>query len=283
LHCTGSRLGVTPFGLYPKECIHGVRSGSVLTNEKDHVVVTHPDFPNEIERIPRCKKHNSYKKKSSNDVGVVNGDGWQQYVKYQTNNITEFLGMWIVPDAPADFAAGVLFTFTGLQNIDWVPPNADPKGPFDIIQPVLQYGYSEAGGGTFWSMASWYVTLDSDVYYSRLTPISSKVTMFGNMTKIGGDSWFIDSVDTSTNTHSSLTVTESILESQPWAYVTLEVYDIFACNEYPTDTIPYSNLELYVLGKQVSPAWVIGTNGQVPPICNSSISLASPYAVTIHF
>ena len=42
-----------------------------------------------------------------------------------------------------------------MQNIDWVPPDNGPKGKFDIIQPVLQYGPSSAGGGKFWSISSW--------------------------------------------------------------------------------------------------------------------------------
>ena len=47
-----------------------------------------------------------------------------------------------------------LFLFIGAQNIDWIPPASGPKSKFDIIQPVLQYGVSGAGGGEFWSISS---------------------------------------------------------------------------------------------------------------------------------
>jgi len=61
------------------------------------------------------------------------------------SNVSALLGQWTVPDAP-DEGGATLFTFTGLQNIDWVPPQPQPTQSFDIIQPVLQYGSSSAGG-----------------------------------------------------------------------------------------------------------------------------------------
>jgi len=236
----------------------------------------------QIRRIPRCKRYNLTEDKHSN-LKLIDGDGWQQYVKDEINNITAFLGKWIVPAKPSNFAAGVLFTFTGLQNIDWVPPNPDPTGPFDIIQPVLQYGESDAGGGLYWSMASWYVTLNTDVVFSTLKQVDSGVVIFGNMTKLDSDTWFIDTVDTSTNDHTSITVSRSILVTQPWAYVTLEVYDIFSCDNYPTGSIPYTDLQIFALDKLITPQWEIGKAGQNPPICDSSIVVKDAATVSIAF
>ena len=51
--------------------------------------------------------------------------------------------------APATRSRQTIFLFNGIQNTG---------ANFGILQPVLQYGSSAAGGGAFWSIASWYVT-----------------------------------------------------------------------------------------------------------------------------
>lgn len=101
------------------------------------------------------------------------GEGWQAYTKQNAGNVTSFLGNFNIPAAPTSYNGQTLFFFTGMQNIDWVPPETRPSESFDIIQPVAQYGPSSAGGGNFWSMASWYVTLGLGTVYSKVvSPIS---------------------------------------------------------------------------------------------------------------
>ncbi len=95
-------------------------------------------------------------------------DGWQVWSAFNNINnatFTAFLGSFNVPDDPgwSESEGGILYMFTGLQNDNWVPiPNEWNTPPyFDIIQPVLQYGPdSSSGGGNYWALASWYVTLD---------------------------------------------------------------------------------------------------------------------------
>ena len=50
------------------------------------------------------------------------------------SSLTGFTGTWTVPDAPAVYTGQTVFLFTGLQSSDWVPPDAGPKGKFDIIR-----------------------------------------------------------------------------------------------------------------------------------------------------
>ena len=108
------------------------------------------------------------------------------------------------------------FLFTGMQNINWIPPQPHPGTPFDIIQPVLQvshmhthahthtrthahahankhhatstdarsmvkYGPSAAGGWDYWAIASWYVTLTDDVVYSDIQTVQSGDVIFGTL------------------------------------------------------------------------------------------------------
>jgi len=212
------------------------------------------------------------------------GDGWQQYVHQNAGNVTALLGQWTVPVAPSEDEQ-TLFTFTGLQNIDWVPPQPDPTGPFDIIQPVLQYGASSAGGGDYWTVASWYVTLGTDVVYSDLVQVSPGDVIFGNMTLLSTGTWYINGVDLQSGVQSPLTISRSLLDSQPWTYVTLEVYDVDDCGQYPPSgtPIPFSKLQLFLSGKEVTPQWSVGVQGQQPPVCSSSITVSDPATVTIYF
>jgi hypothetical protein len=68
-----------------------------------------------------------------------------------------------VPAVPASDVGQTIFLF-----------NAIEPGTFNaIVQPVLQYGPSAAGGGSFWAVASWYISSSNEVFFT--TPISVEV------------------------------------------------------------------------------------------------------------
>jgi hypothetical protein len=50
-----------------------------------------------------------------------------------------------------------------------------------IIQPVLQWGSSAAGGGPYWAIASWFVG-GAHTVYSELKIVNAGDTILGNMT-----------------------------------------------------------------------------------------------------
>eukprot|EP01084_Bolivina_argentea_P283665 485898_1 len=283
---------MTPFGGWLKECVHTVKAGSHIVNYDDHFMVINDE---KQYKIQRCKTPNPYwtsKKDTINSTQATFGEGWQAYIKQnsESNDISSFLGNWTVPPLPTKPSEiEVLYTFTGLQNIDWVPPEIPPLNrSFDIIQPVLGYGARSAtGGGSFWSIASWYVTLGIDVIQSEIIKVEPGDIIFGNMTKINNNgTWYIDSVNMNNGQHTDFTVSRSILVSQPWIYVTLEVYDIWSCSEYPLkSTIPYTNLYATNGNKPFVFNWKIESNPITPPICNESMTVDNNDGtdVTIYF
>ena len=105
--------------------------------------------------------------------------------------IDSFLANWNVPSLPIKpTEIEVLYTFNALQNNDWVPPEI-PITPFEIIQPVLGYGKRSAtGGGSFWSIASWYVTLFDDVIQSTIIKVEPGNKIFERFYHIPGFSLF---------------------------------------------------------------------------------------------
>lgn len=58
--------------------------------------------------------------------------------------LTEFSTEWVVPEEPTEKEDQIIFYFPGLHEVA-------------ILQPVLQWGKSAIGGGSFWNVASWYV------------------------------------------------------------------------------------------------------------------------------
>jgi hypothetical protein len=93
----------------------------------------------------------------------------------------------------------------------------------------------------------------------------------GNMTKVGADAWYINTVDVTSQINSAITVSRPILATQPWICtsrllrflfssfvfhfrfsffvlrvdVTLEAYGIYDCSLLPTGTVPFTKLQLY--------------------------------------
>lgn len=61
--------------------------------------------------------------------------------------ISSFATTWKVPAAPTTNHQQTIFLFNSIE----------PASGNAILQPVLQYGPSAAGGGSYWAVASWYV------------------------------------------------------------------------------------------------------------------------------
>jgi hypothetical protein len=145
----------------------------------------------------------------------------------------------------------------------------------NIIQPVLQFGTSEAGGGTYWAMASWYVDSNGNAYYSQLTKTLTAHGIQGNMVRSTTNKvWTISTIDTNTNQATTLNIATNTTE--PYTFVTLEVYSVANCGEYPTGSDTFSNL---VFRPAFTPSWSPVT----APGCDEGVTVNSPTSVTIKF
>jgi len=273
--------GLTPGGYRHKSCCHHVPSGSTVV-EDEHGIITVRPLNADAYLLPKCRypRLSRVSPKSENGSKPGEVEGWHVYTKQNVGgNLNAFLGQWNVPDVPQGDDDQTIFMFTGLQNIDWVPPNPGPNSAFDIIQPVLQYGPSEAGGGSYWTLASWYVPLQGDsAVWSDLINVNAGDNIFGNMTLVSSANWYINSLDTTSNQKTDMTISRPRLKTQPWAYVTLEVYDLYECDDYPTQPVNFNNLQLFVSGKQQQFQWQAI---QADPSCNQLVTINSPSNVTI--
>jgi len=228
---------------------------------------------------------------SASSPNQFDAEGWQVYAafnNYWNKSFDSFLGFWNVPDAPAYWPFNgtdqhVIYLFTGLQSDNWIPFNPVVPVLFDIIQPVLQYGYSDPnGGGAFWGLASWFVTLDGSTLWSDLEHVQEGDKIFGNMTRTGFNSWYIGATVLNSVAETSLTISDVRLISQPWAYVVLEVYAVYQCNEFPTESVVFDGLMLFEGKKHVKPWWQL-YRGQTPQVCTENIVRNSTEVITINF
>jgi len=261
-------LTLTPFGYISKKCVFYVPEEQFVEDLQSLSVIKNLATDEVVKVVKPCST--PIQKRTTEFP-----EGWSAYVYAQaTASIKQYNGSWIVPAAPGDQESQVLFLFTGLQNSYDL---ADVAGVTNIIQPVLQWGQSEAGGGEYWALASWYVDSNDNAYYSKLTAANAVKPgdrIQGNMYyTLASKVWIIESIDETTHTPTTLKIATNTTE--PYAFVTLEVYNVDSCQDYPTGTVPFTHLAF----DHFTPSW----STEATPGCGEKVSVGSATAVTITF
>jgi len=267
-------MTLTPFGYMPAECVHGVEDGANIDPLEDgHLLVR--SF-GKMSLIPPCHTNlHVLNRASKNRASLPNG--WAAYANWNTpSEVTSYLGTWAVPPRPTDQDVQTLFLFTGLQNAFFDFEVASPQQTVSIIQPVLQWGPSEAGGGSYWSIASWYVTSTGQAVYSTLQQVKSGDVIFGNMS-ISGSKWDIITTDATTRVSTAIHVNPQA--SEMWAFVTLEVYNVQSCGDYPNGSTEFKSLMLRSKNNRLTPSWSVATQ----PGCNEAVQIVNSADVKVKF
>jgi hypothetical protein len=214
-------------------------------------------------------------------------NGWLSYTAAKVQGTFDaFNGSFSVPDEP-EWSPEQLYIFTGLQNVNWIPKvDPDPEGVFDIIQPVLQY---PGDWGLYWSVKSWYVTLDSSALVSPEVRTAPGDTVLGLMYRTDDTSgWAVSSVVNGKAT--TIKPDTPRLTSQPWAYTTVECYgcDDTAgkgnCATLPTKPCDFTGMALTSGGKSVEVDWAANPQPSHDVKCKTlSVDIQSSEAVTYNF
>ncbi len=163
--------------------------------------------------------------------------GWIAFTHFSNRGapLRSFKTTWRVPPAPRTQRRQTIFLFNGLQN----------DGPnHGILQPVLQWGVSAAGGGPYWSVASWYVTARGQAFHTPLVRVEPAQLLTGEMTL----------VEEGRGRHSYASELRGIprtrllvknLRELFWATESLEAYGITRCSDYPADSgVPFTEISL---------------------------------------
>ncbi len=227
------KLVLTPGGYRPESKVHEMKPGESLRVSNGHMQKIGP------------------KGAVLEDYGEVQGtrtvptgtkplaDGWISYASWTRpagTLIDSFTTTWTVPPAPATDHGQTIFLFNGIQNAGF------------IFQPVLQWGPSAAGGGSYWTITNWYVDgPGGDAWWtSPLLTVTTGDTLTGIMTRTGtgptpGNYDYISQFQGK----SAVDLVMTNIPELYWFIETLEVYDVQSCSDYPnTDFTQFSNIEI---------------------------------------
>jgi len=258
-----SELVLTPFGYLPKHCVHHVDESEVVETVGNQVHITNSNGTKKT--FPSCSQP-----AQKRGVQQQPPTGWAAYAYYQVSSgFGSFNGLWSVPPNPSSNVGQTLFLFTVFTNAF----DGDPQET--IIQPVLQWGPSEAGGGAFWGIASWFVGA-GNAFHSDLKPTSAGNAIYGTMTQLSDGRWQINTFDRTSGASVSLTTQVAIKE--PYAFVTLEVYGVKDCTNYP----PQGIVHFTGLSLNTGPAQWKAVNVD-PGFCSELVTVNDPSSVTITF
>ncbi|HEX6751665.1 MAG TPA: hypothetical protein VF092_30510 [Longimicrobium sp.] len=170
------------------------------------------------------------------------GSGWIAYTYWNNGTgqpLTSFRTTWEVPPAPSVASGQTIFLFNGIQNYG---------ANYGILQPVLQWGPSGAGGGPYWSVASWYVTSGGQAFHTNLVRVNPGDTLVGVMTLTAQQGRAFSYVSLFEGIAGTTLPVANIAELL-WCNETLEAYSISNCANYPnTASTALRRIELRTSG-----------------------------------
>ena len=215
-NATPTSKGVlTPFGYRDAANVHFVPPGYNLTTMPDGHIRMENSVTGARVDFPIVEE----------SVVPFTDNGWITYASWlnQTGSpVKSFTTTWTVPPAPSSYDGQTLFQFNSIE----------PTSETAILQPVLQYGPSAAGGGKFWAVASWYVT-GNQAYFSSLVTVSAGQSLTGVIKFVGKTAKKFDYTCEFTGISATNFSTNQIAQLT-WCTETLEVYGVDLCSEFPS-------------------------------------------------
>jgi hypothetical protein len=223
-----------PGELIRPDCVHDVPNGASidLANSEhqgddvilDGQVIAHYEACPEDPIDTRTLGSQNQRDPGPTGNGWVEASQWLVSLK-SGDNLDVIEGFWIVPSPPKTNGA-TIFLFNGVE----------PANGSNIMQPVLQYGGSKAGGGNYWAIASWLV--GNNAYFSPLESVNPGDLLFGFTEQTGNSGgklhYLVKASDIATGAYSSLGVSSTGIQWN-WAFAgVLEAYNVTSCSEYPT-------------------------------------------------
>jgi hypothetical protein len=253
----------TPHGLHHRTCVFDVGSDAQIELDGTVTLADSSSF-----KIPDCLYPPKVPPRTEGVTPTTpTTNGWVEDTYWVSPGwIKEIKANWTVPADPPTKSGQIVFFFPSIE------PSVSAPSP--IIQPVLQWGVSAAGGGPYWAIASWYCNTAPGVcIHSTLTQVKAGDALYGSVsgsscTSAGVCTWTTTTKDLTTSVSHVLTAkdTHSFFYAQGGV---LEAYNITSCGNYPATTpLEYTNVYLYdSLGHVLTPSWKAGYYNPLPS-CN---------------
>jgi hypothetical protein len=249
---------LTPEGMMAKSQVHFIEEGFALRIENGHILKVDAktgspaeDF-GELKQDPERFNLNREPAAVSDKNRVPEVQGWIAYAYWSNPSsstpITSFTTDWVVPSVPSKQGSQTIFLFNGMQD--------GTTSTSYIVQPVLQWGPSAAGGGKYWAITNWYVT-SSQAFFGSLVSVSTGTSLSGVMTEtaVSGSKYSYNSTFTG---YPSTSVKVSNVPQAFWAAETLESYDVTnTSTEYPPNVdLAMTSINLLEGSTHPSISWV---------------------------
>jgi hypothetical protein len=232
-------LVLTPGGWRPRTQVHRVEHGHHISGKGGRLRIIETATGTVVKDLGEASKQKRARpggQPGSGDAPLpdyswIENTGWSNT---GATPIAYFSTTWVVPPAPASNDGQVVFLFNGLEQNG---NGAAPQGPY-ILQPVLQWGLSYAGGGAYWSITNWYVgPPGSTALYKPLINVNPGDVLQGVMT-LTGQSGTEFSYQSSFIGYPAADLTVTDIDELTWACETLECYGpnqtgLTQCSDYP--------------------------------------------------
>ena len=239
---------LTPGGYRHRSLVHYVPHGHRVRRRKQQIQLVHRSTRRIIAR---------------HDVSAPNapipglGSGWITFAAWQntaSGAISQFATQWTVPDDPSRGDTGqTIFLFNALQN----------PGRTNLLQPVLQWGTSQAGGGSFWTISNWYIDTSGHVCHSDCLPVLPGQVLVA-IISLGQKSNGLFSYVVSFQGYPTLDLTITNIEELVYAAATLEAYEIGDRKDYPPVAFTaMTNIAIAAGGTTPTLNWSVQNNSTV--------------------
>jgi hypothetical protein len=185
---------------------------------------------------------------------VAGTGGWiEDAERTNPKGIKSMTATWVVPPAPVGRHGQTVFFFPALE----------PTSGAKIVQPVLQWGTSKAGGGAYWGISSWTGPINGNYYTSTLRQTSAGHKIIGSMqgSSCSGDvcgAWTVTTDDATACISTTLKTTGNGAVFN-WVFGgVLEAYNITGCPDYPNNTsTTFTSVYAYnMAGALTAGAWL---------------------------
>ena len=278
---------LTPAGLMPKSKTHFIAPGTELMVAGNHLQQVDAvsrkvlqDFGPVTTTQDPIHSINTGIEQSFSSVEPAAVNGWAAYTYWSNPNtakpITSFTTKWVVPAVPKTQGAQTIFLFNGMQD-------GETASSY-IVQPVLQWGSSAAGGGKYWAITNWYVS-SANSYYGTLATVTAGTSLTGVMTETGTTGSNYNYTSSFTGYPAAQNITVSNVPEAYWAAETLEVYSVTKAAQYPNQTsMPFSSIQILQGTANAAITWtpVAATKTALPKAVVNSNSSPNG-SVTIDF
>jgi hypothetical protein len=254
-------LVLTPGGYKPASKVYKVKRGQYLSGKGNRL--SRVDLSSSASALSGIKPHlpgelSLLSQQLTGPAPVTHREGWLAYAIWTNTRIpaiTEFTASWIVPQPPAEKSNQTIFIFIGMQNMDF------------ILQPVLQWGESAAGGGQFWSIGNWYTDgNEKDTYCTDLQPVEPGQELKARIQLLEQIDRSFKYVASFSDDNSLGLEKDNVVELQ-FANIVLESYKVTSPAQYPVNrSLRISEVAMTVGQSPITPAWQLEADNEGPNI-----------------